>query len=118
MSVCLWQRCGCRCALHPGRNTGGRKTRWKTHLLSLEQQLLRTVVYLSGQSEVPLLAQRFLFSSRAHIPPWTASNRTGFRSPYSPDATSMTESKSRETIKEVSVPDFPRPSLTNANESS
>lgn len=36
------------------------------------------------------LSQLF-FSSKAHIPRWTASNSTGFKSPYSPDATSMTK---------------------------
>lgn len=47
------------------------------------------VGHFVGQTDEPLLSD--FFTSNAHIPPCTASNRTGFKSPYSPEATSMTE---------------------------
>lgn len=51
---------------------------------------IRTTWRMVAQRE-ELLSHWFFFSSKAHIPRWTASNSTGFRSPYSPEATSMTE---------------------------
>lgn len=65
--------------------------------LALQQQLLLTIGHLVAQSVGPLLSHWFFFSSNAHIPPWTASNSTGFKSPYSPDATSMTKPEADNT---------------------
>lgn len=55
--------------------------------------------YFVAQTDVPLLPHWF-FPSNAHIPPWTASNNTGFKSPYSPDATSITKSETKAEIYE------------------
>lgn len=59
-----------------------------------------------GSSEPPLtvphvghdesaLSGLLFFSAMVHIPFWTARNRTGLRSPYSPEATSMTVEQDR-----------------------
>lgn len=64
-------------------------------LQSQAHHLLRTTGHFVAQTDGPLLSHWFFFSSNAHIPPWTASNSTGFKSPYSPDATSMTEPEAK-----------------------
>lgn len=87
-------------------------------LTALQQQLLRTIGHLVAQTDWPLLSHWFFFSSNAHIPPWTASKSTGFKSPYSPDATSMTEPEAKterhrddRIIRNVS--DRPQQSIAN-----
>lgn len=82
------------------------------------QYQIHTIGHFVAQTDVPLLSHGFFFSSNAHIPPWTASNSTGFKSPYSPDATSMTEPEEKarwhadnEGIR--NVPDYPQQSVAN-----
>lgn len=56
-----------------------------------------TLRHWEGQEE-SLLSLEFFLPSSEHSPPWTASNSTGFRSPYSPDATSMTRSRDKTLV--------------------
>lgn len=55
-----------------------------------------TVTQCAGHDGSALSGLLF-FSAMVHMPFWTARNRTGLRSPYSPEATSITVEKNRTT---------------------
>jgi len=52
-----------------------------------------TFTHFAAHGVTVVMSIQLHFSPKAHMPPWTASNNTGFKSPYSPDATSMTTHK-------------------------
>lgn len=62
---------------------------------------IHTTGRMVAQTDGLLFSHWFFFSSKAHIPPWTASNSTGFKSPYSPDATSMTDEAEKQEDTEM-----------------
>lgn len=53
-----------------------------------------TVTQCAGHDGSALSGLLF-FSAMVHMPFWTARNRTGLRSPYSPEATSITVEEDR-----------------------
>lgn len=57
-----------------------------------------TVTQCAGHDGSALSGLLF-FSAIVHMPFWTARNRTGLRSPYSPEATSITVEKDRTPVR-------------------
>lgn len=60
-----------------------------------------TLLHWGGQDDVgSLLSIEFFLPPSEHMPPCTASKSTGFKSPYSPDATSITVKKKKKDYRE------------------
>lgn len=64
-----------------------------------------TLLHWGGQDDVgSLLSLEFFLPPSEHMPPCTASKSTGFKSPYSPDATSITvEKKQMESFRDLEI---------------
>lgn len=72
-----------------------------------------TVTQCAGHDGSALSGLLF-FSAMVHMPFWTARNRTGLRSPYSPEATSITVEEDRtlrdaEPALAITLFSLPRP---------